>query len=612
MSKQILKHIKKPADLKKLTLNQLDSLCEEIREFLIKSVQDTGGHLASNLGAVELTVALNRIFSDTQDRIIYDVGHQCYTQKLLTDRKEGFAQLRQLGGVTGFPCPQESEHDAFITGHGNTSISAAVGMATAKKLRGEKGTVIAIIGDGSFGGGMVYEGMNNIDNLDNLIVILNDNEMSISRNVGGLSRYLTKLRVSDSYTDAKQGTFRKLHSVPLMGDAAIKTIRNVKTTVRRIVYQDTVFEMFGFQYFGIVDGHDLALLCDLLRNVKKMDRPVFLHIKTQKGKGHAQAESNPKAFHSVSPGQGKSGAGMDFSAVFGNALCKAAEQDEDIVAITAAMRDGTGLTGFSKQFKHRFFDVGMAEQHAVTFAAGLSKQGIKPVVAIYSTFLQRGYDQLLNDAQLNECDILLAVDRCGLVPADGETHQGIYDVSYLCDIKDVTIVNPCNFAELEYWLPRLISQKGIKAIRYARGGECETLAALGCTGKHYDRFGEGAKTAVITYGVLAQEALRARELDEHDSFDVFKLTQIYPIPDGLAGELVGYERVLFLHDDISGRLQYILLKLLFEGGFKGEFIDMGLDSAPKQAATVAQLRDIHSLNAEAILQRLNGGAKHET
>ncbi len=600
--------IKEPKDLKKLTAGQLITLCGEIRSFLVDSVGSSGGHMASNLGAVELIVALNRIFCDKNDRIVYDVGHQCYTQKILTGRKDGFALLRQKGGLTGFPCPKESEHDTFITGHGNTSLSAAIGMARAKKLKGEAGSVIAVIGDGSFGGGMVYEGMNNTAGLDNLVVILNDNKMSISKNVGSFSGYLNKLRMSKQYTDAKHGTSETLHKIPMLGDLFIKGISGAKTLVRQAVYHDTFFEMMGFQYFGLLDGHNVAELCRMFHNVHQFDTPVFIHVITQKGKGYRDAEKNPKAFHSISPSISEK-CSQDFSSVFGSTICEFAREDERIIAITAAMKDGTGLSGFAKEHKSRFFDVGMAEQHAVTFAAGLAKEGMNPVVAIYSTFLQRSYDQILNDVYLNEVDLLFAVDRAGLVPADGETHQGIYDVNYLCQPIGSLVIAPSNFAELRHWLKKLIDMKGIRAIRYPRGGEDASLAEHPCTGNAFDSFrpSEHSAFAILSYGAMVAEAVKAAHLlaEAGQGCDVIKLIQLNPIPEGLINELLNYKKIVILHDDaLIGGLGERISGWLQAAGYSGVIFDKGIETVSVPSASVEELRQELSLDAESVAELL--------
>ncbi len=610
----LIDNIKTPTDLYNLTDNQLNSLCEDIRKFLIESVADTGGHLASNLGAVELTTALLLSFSGKNDRIIFDVGHQCYTHKLLTGRKNGFSALRNFGGLSGFPSPTESDYDCFVTGHGNTSISAAVGMATAKKLKGESGTVVAVIGDGSFGGGMVYEGMNNIANLDNLVVILNDNKMSISKNVGAFSTYLNRLRLSKEYTSVKHGTSHTLHKLPLVGDVFVKGIRGIKSTMRQALYHDTFFEMMGFQYFGLYDGHNIPELREMFDRIKKLDTPVFIHAITQKGKGLKEAEQNPKAFHSVSPKLNKSAGKKDFSAVFGDVLCEFAENDNKIVAITAAMKDGTGLAKYAKRYPNRFFDVGMAEQHAVTFAAGMAKEGLKPIVTIYSTFLQRGYDQILNDVYLNDVDVLFAVDRAGLVPGDGETHQGIYDVNYLTQPNGSIVVAPSNNKELKHWFGRLLLLHGIRAIRYPRGQDSETLSRYLCTGNPYDKIIEkpNAETVIVSYGSILEEGIKAAEASQTEC-EVVKLIQLKPFPAKLLDELMKYNKIILLHDDIvAGGIGEKLIAQLQRLGYSGVFIDKGINDTKIPCGTVEELREKLGLNAEAIVPLLRSNNADKT
>lgn len=603
-SPSLLNTISCPKDLEKFTPEKLLCLCDEIRHFLISSVTDSGGHLASNLGIVEMTIAVSKVFNSPKDRIIFDVGHQCYTYKLITGRRSGFELLRQEGGVSGFPCPQESEYDAFVTGHGNTSLSAAIGIATAKKLTDEPGTVVAIVGDGSFGGGMIYEGMNNIDTLDNLIVILNDNKMSISRNVGSLSKYLSHLRLSSGYFSAKVGALETLKRIPVVGTAVIESIRSVKSVVRQAVYHDTFFEMMGFQYFGPVDGHDISVFCEMLFNAKLLETPVFIHATTQKGRGFAKAECNPRAFHSVSPKNSEEKQ-TDFSQTFGKALCSLSEKNDKIIAITAAMRDGTGLADFAVKYPKRFFDVGMAEQHAVTFAAGLAVTGLQPVVAIYSCFLQRAYDQILNDVVHNNANVLFAIDRAGLVPADGKTHQGIFDISFLSVVDNATIVSPCNFVELEHWLLSLSELPGIKALRYPRGEESETLSKIPLTGNDYDiYFGDTcAECAVVTFGIMTEEALGAKEILEAEGLlcDVIKLVKVHPLPELLLFDLLKYKNILFVHDTITlGGIGERLLCRLHEAGFTGNFFERGIPTADITHAEVHRLREIYGLSARAI------------
>ena len=440
MAYPLLKQIGSAQDLKRLETAQLEPLCAELREFLIESVSKTGGHLSSNLGTIELTVALHRAFTTPQDKLVFDVGHQCYTHKILTGRRAGFDRLRMLGGLSGFPCPAESEHDAFVAGHGNTAISVAIGMARAKKLKNEPGKVIALVGDGAFTGGMVYEGMNNIDTLNNLIVILNDNKMSISKNVGSLARYLTQLRTKPEYSRAKAGLETVLAAIPLLGTPFVKLLQSGKALLRRGIYHSTMFEEMGFQYLGPVDGHDVLRLTEMFTNLRDQYAPVFVHAVTVKGKGFKPAEENPGEFHGVSSFDPSHLTDPDvapdasFSTHFGNELVELAKENKELCAITAAMKYGTGLQFFYRRFPERFFDVGMAEQHAVTFAAGLASQGLLPVVSIYSTFLQRAYDQIIHDVKLMNLNLLFAVDRAGLVPGDGETHQGIYDPAFFSQI----------------------------------------------------------------------------------------------------------------------------------------------------------------------------------
>ena len=464
MRTPLLDRIAQPDDLKNLSDRQVIQLCTEIRGFLIEAVAHTGGHLASNLGMVELTVALHRVLKTPQDKIVFDVGHQCYTHKLLTGRKAGFAGLRQLNGISGFPNPRESEHDAFIAVHGNTALSLAIGMARAKKLKGEPGQVVAVIGDGAFTGGMVYEGMNNIASLNNLIVILNDNKMSISKNVGTLARYLTRLRTNPKYLQVISNVSDTLKAIPAVGPPLRQALSSSKALVRRAMYHSTMFEDMGFQYIGPVDGHKVLELEQTLKNIRIRSGPLFLHVVTTKGKGYQPAERNPGGFHGVSAFDPtgildpEMAPHESFSTVFGRALAEAGKKNPRICAITAAMKYGTGLQFFQHQCPNRFFDVGMAEQHAVTFAAGLASEGMLPVVTIYSTFLQRSYDQIIHDVSLLEENVVFAIDRAGLVPADGETHQGIYDPAFLSQIG-IPLYSPSNYAELRYWLDQLLNPK---------------------------------------------------------------------------------------------------------------------------------------------------------
>lgn len=576
---------------------------------MIESVSRTGGHLSSNLGTIELTVALHKVFTTPQDQIVWDVGHQCYTHKLLTGRKEGFDRLRMADGIGGFPNPQESVHDAFIAGHGTTALSTAIGLAEAKKLKGEAGKVIAVIGDGAFTGGMAYEGMNNIRCLNNLIVVLNDNKMSISKNVGSVAQYLTKLRTDPRYFKAKRDVETLLNATPVVGVPIKTSMQAAKSFVRRALYHSTMFEQMGFQYAGPVDGHDikdLSLIFDAYR--QDQSAPVFIHVTTVKGKGFIPAERNPGEFHGVSAFDAKHITDPDdapeqsFSTQFGHLLADYGEKDERLCAITAAMKYGTGLQYFYKQHKERFFDVGMAEQHAVTFAAGLAAGGMHPVVSIYSTFLQRSYDQIIHDVNLQHLNVLFAIDRAGLVPGDGDTHQGIYDVAFLSELENFLIVSPCNYEELAYWLPVLLSLNRPRAIRYPRGAQQERLAALGCSANEYDVFRaqEHAVTALVTYGTETLEALEAARLAQErgTAVDVYKLTVVHPLPQGLTEALTAYERIVFAEEGIAGGgVGERLAAQLLRQGCRARYTHIALPNTGIGHASVEELRARFGLDA---------------
>ena len=608
-----LDKIQATGDVKNLPQQELPLLCEDIRSFLIESVSATGGHLSSNLGVVELTVALHRALNLPQDKILFDVGHQCYTHKLLTGRRAGFAQLRQRDGISGFPAPQESECDTFIAGHGSTALSTAIGVAHAKKIKGEPGKVVAIIGDGAFTGGMVYEGMNNVSTLNNLIVVLNDNKMSISKNVGQMANYLTKLRTDPKYFHAKARMETALEKIPAVGSDLVKVLQEGKKLIRRGIYHSTMFEEMGFQYIGPVDGHDVLELTRILTNLSEQYSPVFLHIVTRKGKGLKQAEENPGEFHSVSAfdldhlTNPEMSPKDSFSTRFGTRLAELGADVPNLCAITAAMKYGTGLNFFYHNIPERFFDVGMAEEHAVTFAAGLASQGMLPVVAIYSTFFQRAYDQMIHDVNLMKLNVVFAVDRAGLVPADGETHQGIYDPGYFSQIGIPTF-SPSNYAELEYWLEQLIkTMQGPRAIRYARGEEKPALAALGCTGNPYDfiRRTADAGTVLVSYGAESEEILRAADLLEQQGVaaDCCKLVQIFPLPEGLCEELSHYRTILFAEEAVtSGGIGQQLCTALHQTGWRGTFLLRGVDNTHLLHATVPQLREDQGLDAPALAE----------
>ena len=613
MKYPLLEQVASPDDVKKIPGNQLEELCAEIRAFLIESVSHTGGHLSSNLGTIELTVALHRVLHTPQDKILFDVGHQCYTHKILTGRWKQFGTLRTIDGISGFPSPKESEHDAFIAGHGNTAISTAIGMARAKKLKGEPGKVVAIVGDGAFTGGMVYEGMNNIDTLNNLVVILNDNKMSISKNVGNMARYLTALRTNPRYFKAKEDVEGFLDSVPLVGQPIKRGVQGTKQLLRRYIYNSTMFEEMGFQYVGPLDGHDVLGLASTFSNLQKQTAPLFIHVVTVKGKGFKPAEENPGEFHGVSAFDPEHVLDPDiapsasFSTEFGQQLVELGKTHENLCAITAAMKYGTGLQFFYREFPKRFFDVGMAEQHAVTFAAGLASQGMLPVVGIYSTFLQRSYDQLIHDVKLMELPVILAVDRAGLVPGDGETHQGIHDVPFLSEIGIPTVC-PCNYAELRYWLQKLVEDwSGPRAIRYARGAEPAALAELGCTGQEFDRLlqQKGAQVALVSYGTLTEEVLKAEKIlaQKGIACDVYKLTKLYPLPEGFASEVASHSCILFAEDSIRrGGVGSYLAEDLLEISWQGKYLYRAVDRNCLPHGTVPQLRQVLGLTGEQLAE----------
>ena len=618
MESLLLDNINQPSDLKRLDHQQVVQLCEEIRHFLLENISKTGGHLASNLGTVELTVALHRVLETPKDKIIFDVGHQCYTHKILTGRKAQFDKLRQLDGISGFPNPNESEHDAFIAGHGNTALSLAIGMAWAKKLRHEPGLVVAVVGDGAFTGGMVYEGMNNIGNLDNLLLILNDNKMSISKNVGALARYLTHLRTTTAYYDAKDNVRSFLDGVPVVGTPLKKALTNTKTLVRRAMYHSTMFEDMGFEYIGPMDGHNEEELERALRTITSRHGPYFLHIVTKKGKGYEPAEINPGNYHGVSAFDPD---GMpdpevapkeSFSTVFGKALVQEGETNPRICAITAAMKYGTGLQFFSHSYPERFFDVGMAEQHAVTFAAGLASQGMLPVVCIYSTFLQRSYDQIIHDVNLLKENVVFAIDRAGFVPADGETHQGIYDPAFLSQVG-MPIYAPSNYAELTYWMHQLLQESvhGPRAIRYPRGGESAELANYPCTGREYDflKRSKDASIVLVSYADEIADILQASEkLDAQNvENDVLKLVKIYPFTDKMLEELQNYKTILFAEECVAaGGIGEHLEYALQQNGWKGRFVHCAVQDVCLPHASVAQIKQVVGLDAAHLVQVVQG------
>ena len=514
-----LDRINEANDIKKIEPEAYDALASEIRSFIIESVSEHGGHLASNLGVVELTMALHLCMDFPNDKLIWDVGHQAYTHKLLTGRKEDFSGLRTFGGMSGFPKHKESPCDAFDTGHSSTSISAALGYARARDLKGEDRTVVAVIGDGSLTGGMAYEALNNVSNLkSNMIIVLNDNKMSISENVGGLSKHLTALRTRESYMDFKMDVEKKLKQIPHVGDSVARSVKKSKDSIRQLFVKGGFFEDFGIKYIGPIDGHDIKEMVRVLNALKRLNEPVVMHVVTQKGRGYVPAEQNPSAFHGVgsfdiATGESLASKSLTYTSVFSKTICRLGKAHPDVVTICAAMPDGTGLIAFKKHFPGRFFDVGIAEQHAVTFAAGLAAGGMHPFVAVYSSFLQRAYDQIIHDVCIQNLPVVFCVDRAGLVGADGETHQGIFDLSYLSMIPNMTVCAPKNKYELYDMLYFAYQYHGPIAIRYPRGSAYEGFKNMRPPieyGKSELMF-EGEKIALVAVGSMVQTAVQVRE-----------------------------------------------------------------------------------------------------
>lgn len=515
----VLERIQKENDIKQLDARELNVLAEEIREFLIEKISKTGGHLASNLGVVELTMALHLSFDLPKDKMIWDVGHQAYTHKLLTGRKEGFDDLRKYGGMSGFPKRKESACDAFDTGHSSTSISAGLGLVEARQILSQDHSVISIIGDGSLTGGMAYEALNNAAHLDsNFIIVLNDNNMSISENVGGMSRYLDGLRTAEAYTDLKKGVEVALGKIPVAGEGIVRQIKKTKSSIKHLFVPGMFFEDMEITYLGPIDGHDIKKLYRAFKEAKKVKGPVLVHVLTTKGKGYLPAEEMPSKFHGTGPFEVKTGkaqeakTGDSYTDVFAKVMYKLGDTEPTLVAITAAMADGTGLTPFRKKYPERFFDVGIAEGHAVTFAAGLAAGGLKPVFAVYSSFLQRAYDQVIHDVCLQNLPVVFAVDRAGLVGSDGETHQGLFDLSYLSSIPNMTLMSPKNKWELADMLRFAVAYDGPIAIRYPRGNaytglkDFRTSIAYGKSEAIY----EEEDIAILAVGHMMETAYEVR------------------------------------------------------------------------------------------------------
>ena len=605
----ILETLQNPADVKRLSAADTEQLCDELRQFLVEQVSRTGGHLASNLGTVELTVAIHRVFDTSSDRLVFDVGHQCYVHKALTGRRELFGTLRQFGGLSGFPKPYESPHDAFMAGHASDSVSVALGMARARTLLGQDYHVLALIGDGALGGGLSFEGLNDAgDSGERLIVVLNDNGMSIDANVGGLSRNLARMRTTEEYYEFKKKYRAALSRLP-GGSALYGLSHEVKTALKKSLLPpvSTMFEDMGFAYMGPVDGHDVARLTAVLQAAKEEKRPVLVHVHTIKGSGYEPAQREPERFHGIGPfdtatGKEKKAAGETFSSVFGQTLTALAREDGQVCAITAAMGEGTGLTGFACMFPQRFFDVGIAEGHAVAMAGGMAKQGLTPVFAVYDSFLQRGFDMLVQDVALEHLHVVLGVDRCGLVGADGETHHGCID--YLSQIPGMTVLTPASFAELRRMLHRaVLEEKGPVAVRYPRGGECGYHGD--CGGESVTVFGGGA-AAVVTYGILTGQALEAAELlkNEGISLRVVKLNQVAPLDgEAVCAALDGASHIVAVEDQLrAGCVGERLAAVLAERGIPTRLLLRNVGDALPPQGKVSQLWQSLGLDAQGIAQ----------
>lgn len=609
---QFLSDINSPKDLKKLNTKDLDVLATEIRKVLIDTVSKNGGHLSSNLGVVELSIALHYMFNSPEDKIIWDVGHQVYTHKLLTGRFNEFNTLRTENGISGFTSPEESEHDIFYSGHSSTSISAALGIATANLNMGNDDYTIAVIGDGALTGGMAYEALNNAGRSGTkLIVILNDNEMSISENVGSMARYLAAIRTKPEYYRLKEKTENALNKIPFVGTEIANLISNVKTRVKNLMYKSTFFEELGFEYMGPIDGHNIEQLCEALDGAKVVNAPVLLHISTVKGKGYDFAEKSPSVYHGISKfdietGEPKSG-GTNFSAEFGDNLCALAESNKNICAITAAMSLGTGLKGFSEKYSERFYDVGIAEGHAITFASGLAKGGMIPVVALYSSFVQRAYDQLVHDGALQKQKVILAIDRAGFVGEDGVTHQGLLDVPLLNSIPDITIYSPFTYERMKYDFDNVINNaENLTVIRYPRGVESILPNGYEITENDFDVFGNG-KTLIASYGRVSAEILKAVEILKQSKIETscIVLNKIKPIPREVIEIAKDFDNIYFFEEsEKSGGIGQSFAQMLLSVRFKGDYEHITVEDEFVAHASVDSLMKKYGFDAESIVSKI--------
>ncbi len=614
-----LSKINSPEDLKKLKDHEINLLAKEIRRYLIDSVSKTGGHLASNLGVVELTLALHTVFDTTRDKIVWDVGHQSYIHKILTGRRDRFDTLRQYKGLSGFPKRKESQHDHFDTGHSSTSISAALGMAAVRDLKKEKHSIISVIGDGALTGGMAFEALNHAGQCKkNIIVVLNDNEMSISPNVGGMSDYLSKIRTMPIYSKFKDDVGNLIGNIPAIGKSMVRTAEKAKDAIKYFIVPGVLFEELGFTYIGPVDGHNYSALCRAMKQCRNISGPVFLHVLTKKGKGYSLAEAFPDEYHGVSPFKVDSGKPLvssvktSYSEIAGRALTKCAEGDERIIAITAAMPSGTGLTGFAKRFPSRFFDVGIAEQHAVTFAAGAAAAGYRPVFAVYSTFLQRGFDQVIHDVCIQNLPVVFLIDRAGLVGNDGETHHGTYDISFLACIPNLTILSPANGQELRKMIEFAVVQEGPVAIRYPRGYAAEREEGADSDisiGKGEVVYEGGSDALLIPLGGMNSVALEVCKGLEADGIKTTVINPrfVKPLDEGLILKYAEKcKRIYTIEDHVKiGGFGSQVLTLLNENHINKQVKLFALPDNFIEQGDTGKLYDVFGISAEKIKKEIS-------
>lgn len=613
----VLDKINKVNDIKDIPKEEYDELADEIRNFLIDVISKSGGHLASNLGVVELTMALHLALDLPEDKIIFDVGHQSYTHKILTGRKEGFDELRSYGGMSGFPKRRENECDCFDTGHSSTSISAGLGIVTANEIMGNKGTVVSVIGDGALSGGMAYEGLNNAARLKrNFIIILNDNNMSISENVGGMSTYLSNLRAGEAYNELKNGVVDVLNKIPAIGGKLVTKIRKTKSSIKQLVIPGMLFEDMGITYLGPVDGHNINQLVKIISEAKKLDHAVLIHVITKKGKGYIPAEKHPSSFHGVEPFNIQTGLPLTkkekptYTDVFAKGIVKLAKEDESVAAITAAMPDGTGLKKFMQTYPERFFDVGIAEEHAVTYAAGLAAAGMKPYVAIYSSFLQRAYDQILHDVCIQDLPVVFMVDRAGLVGADGETHQGIFDLSYLSNIPNMNIFAPKNRYELAEVIKYSSNFNHPFAIRYPRGTAYDGLKEFNSPieyGKSEIIYKE-KDIALLAVGSMVEVAVEIREALKAKGYSVTLVNArfVKPVDEKLLENLNENHRLIVTMEEnvLNGGFGERVLRIARDMNLKCKVINVAIPNVYVEHGNIEILKKEIGLDKETILNKI--------